>query len=304
MPRSDHSEPGSAVSVFAAPAYLASSFWPTAFANLSSNSTAVFSTKEVTVVGWIDKTQITFPQGSVNSQLTQALSEFVGCPSTLTAWANGQRVLITDDTDRQYANAFLLSNSANDQPPSTLSGPNFPSMFREKGNYRAFNDMKLWIKTSGDQITSAIFGGSAALGRTPSPCGNLIGLGAFLIGYETPDVHPDNGAHSVTNNQLHAFQLAEGRIGSNGQAVNRTLNWCNSSNCASIPASPTTPYVWAYPLFDAQGNYTMQIQIFPTYYIYENGNLVTAKTITQAPQETFIQLDQSSQVTAATIESQ
>jgi hypothetical protein len=51
----------------------------------------------------------------------------------------------------------------------------------------------------------------------------------------------------------------------------------------------------------AQGNYTINTQIFPAYSIYEYGKLV--RTITQGPLETFIQLNQSSQVTASGIES-
>jgi hypothetical protein len=93
------------------------------------------------------------------------------------------------------------------------------------------------------------------------------------------------------------------RVGQDGQAANRTLNWCTSKDqngSCNDPIPPVTAYIWGYPLFDAQGNYTVNTQIFPRYYIYENGNRV--ETLPQTALENFTKLDATSQVKAADIQ--
>ena len=86
-----------------------------------------------------------------------------------------------------------------------------------------------------------------------------------------------------------------------------TLNWCttrNSVGLCNVPIPPVTAYIWAYPVFDTQGNYTVNTQIFPTYYVYENGKLVDKTSHPQAALENFIQLQATSpngQVKAADI---
>jgi hypothetical protein len=87
-------------------------------------------------------------------------------------------------------------------------------------------------------------------------------------------------------------QLAEGRVGADAQAVNMTLNACTSTNFAGFcnaPVPPVTPYIWSFPLFDATGAYTVNTQIFPTYYVYEEGKLVNK--IPQTALENFIKLN-------------
>ncbi len=116
------------------------------------------------------------------------------------------------------------------------------------------------------------------------------------------EAHPDNGKRGITGSALHAFQLVEARVGPDGQAVNMTINRCTSTNSVGLcnaPPSPTVPYIWSFPLFDFQGQYTVGHQIFPTYYIYENGKLVNK--IAQSPVEEFIKFDSSSQVHASDI---
>ena len=67
----------------------------------------------------------------------------------------------------------------------------------------------------------------------------------------------------------HAFQLNEGRLGSAGQAVNRTINHPSSSPGAS------TPWAWNYILIDALGRVKQAGRsIFPTLSIYVNGRRV------------------------------
>ena len=54
---------------------------------------------------------------------------------------------------------------------------------------------------------------------------------------------------------------------------------------------PRFPWIWNVPLFDSRGGYSVKTQIFPSYYIYENGSLV--KKVAQHPDEDFIQLNSS-----------
>jgi hypothetical protein len=281
---------------------------PSGLANPSLPTTSGFFTKDVTVIGWIDAKAITFPaQGSVNSLLVAALNNSTTCFGTVLSWTQGDRVLITDDIDRQYANAYLLAYSANQQPPSTIT-----SSALTGGDFRAYNDSRVWINLKNNQISNPVFSGAGvALGHTPDAChssiaeqfnqwGNDVGIQALA-----PQAHPDNGTDGTTPDQLHVFQLAEGRVGTFAQAANMTLNWCTTKNMLGIcttPVPPVTPYIWAYPVFDTQGNYTMNTQIFPTYSIYEDGKLVN--TIPQTYQENFIQLQATSpngQVKAADI---
>jgi hypothetical protein len=281
--------------------YSASNFLPMAGANPSSNSTPSFFTKHVTIVGWIDKSPISIPpKSSVNSVLFDDLNKSpTSCALTVRKFNQGDRSLILSDTDRQYVNAFLITRSANKEPPQILD-----SSVLRKGDFRAYNEARFAINSSGNQITSAIPSNpKPVLGDTPDACNSsLVGIGDFFLGLLKSEAHPDNGKYGITPDKLHAFQLAEGRVGAEAQAVNMTLNSCTSRDKdgqCNAPVPPVTPYIWAFPLFDSKGNYTFNTQIFPTYYIYEDGRLVTKKP--QVVLEDFIKLNATSQVKASDI---
>jgi hypothetical protein len=293
------------VSYAPAPVTLASSFWPHFNANPSQIHTANFFTKEITVIGWIDQKQVSFPSLSlVNPLLVFTAHDFTGgCPNLLFNLGLGQRGAILSDYDRQYMNAFLIANSANHEPPLKLDRSVLP-----RGDFRAFNRGQAVIELVGNEnqiLNAQFFNSTAVLGDTPDPCSSpLTPIGNLLAGgkLHKPEAHPDNAKRGVTPDRLHVFQLAEGRLGSEGQAVNRTLNSCTSFNIlgnCSDPVPPATPYIWSYPLIDSRGQYSVNTQIFPTYYIYENGVLV--KKIPQQPVENFTHLNASSQVKASDI---
>jgi hypothetical protein len=209
---------------------------------------------------------------------------------------NGDRSLIGDDFDRQYTNAFLLIHSSNHEPPQTLGAD-----VLKNRDFRSFNRARAAITASGSQITNVRFLNPVTqLGNTIDACNSSFTTVANLLwGVLKPEAHSDNGKNGVTPNQLHVFQLNEGRVGKDAQAVNMTLNACTSTDAAGMcnaPISPVTPYIWSYPLFNSQGQYSVNTQIFPTYYVYENGSLVSK--IPQSALETFIGLNSSSQVQA------
>jgi Glucodextranase, domain B len=264
-------------------------------AGIAKQRTEGLLTKDITVVGWINAGGVTFPaSSSVSADLLGDLGQH--CPTTLGRFLIGDRSLINSDFDRQYANAFLIANSGNHEPPQTLD---FNS-YLKAGDFRAFNRVQAKLSTQGQQILNAEFLSSrVALGNTVDSCHSVLTPG-FLL---TPEPHPDNGAKGITGSRLHAFQLNEGRVGASGQAVNMTLNACTSANDAGLcnaPSSPTVPYIWSFPLFDFQAQYTVGHQIFPTYYIYESGKLVNK--IGQSALEDFIKLNSRSQVKVSDIQ--
>jgi len=118
------------------------------------------------------------------------------------------------------------------------------------------------------------------------------------------DPHPDNNAQGVAPGRLTAFHLSEARIGLDGQTVNRTLNHCLILNAIGLCADPVpsvTPWIWAITKLDYAGQYTLDTQIFPTYYVYEDGTRIPSKTVFQGALELFISLNAESQRKASDI---
>jgi hypothetical protein len=208
---------------------LASSFWPFAGANPSAEYVSSFFTKEITVIGWVDKNAISVPPTtSVSPTLVSNLNaNSDNCPFTLFNLNIGDRSIIANDIDRQYTNAFLLTNSANDEPPLTLD-----ASVLKGGNFRAYNDVRAAINTKDNQIINVIFANPMpVLGHTPDACHSpTITFFNHIFNFEKPEAHPDNGKHGKTPSALKVFQIAEGRVGPGGQAVNMTLNSCTSTN--------------------------------------------------------------------------
>lgn len=256
--------------------------------------TGTLLTKEITVIGWINGLAVTFPSSdSVSSVLRLDLN--VSCAITIFRFLSGDRSLINSDADRQYVNSFLIANSNNHEPPPTLD-----SSILKRGDFRAFNRLQATINKVGSRITTARpLISVIALGNTIDSCSSIFTPTSAL----KPEPHPDNGKTGTTPSGLHFFQLNEGRVGADGQKVNMTLNACTSKNAAGLcnaPAGPTVPYIWSFPLFDPQAQYTVEHQIFPTYYIYEDGKLVNKAG--QSALEDFIKLNSSSQVKASDIQ--
>jgi hypothetical protein len=165
----------------------------------------------------------------------------------------------------------------------------------DKGDFRGYNRVQGYINKTGNQINYVKFLNPVTVtGNTPDACNSfLISVGVAVTGGTLlkSEPHSDNGMSGITPSKLHVFQLLEGRIGPEGQAINMTLNGCTSKNIlgfCNAPIPPVTPYIWSYPLIDATGQYTIGSQIFPTYYVYENGKLQPTKGHPQSDLETFI----------------
>lgn len=164
---------------------------------------------EITVIGWVDANAITLPSAA-DSQIQSDLNNPYTCAFDVVQWFYGNPYHLASAADNAYASGFLLQKSGNLAPPTTTLGPT-PSAWiaNNKNNYRLAND----------------YGGKAGafqVGITPDPCGtNLPGPIANWVAAGEASIY--NGA-TGTSPSGQAYQLAEGRLGSFGQAVNQTLN--------------------------------------------------------------------------------
>lgn len=139
-----------------------------------------------------------------NQQLETALNTSpTSCAAIIFYWSifPKQPAYIQVQEDKDYANAWLLAQSANTAPPATIS----PSAQNAGGNYRLFND----------------FGNGTCsynVGVTPDPCQTGVVPGWAVKGQASPYMGPG------TSSSGKVFQLAEGRVGAIGQSASQTIN--------------------------------------------------------------------------------
>jgi hypothetical protein len=232
------------------------------------------------VVGWIDGNAISLPSGA-SLALQSELNIPISCDATLFRWLTlGLTPEIQNDTDREYANGFLLKNSANSEPPQLLD----PASFLAAGDFRLFSDIKAKFRVVDGLIMDPHPIGlpQTVVGKTPDPCRLPLASPA------NAEPHPDNGRHDLTPSRTTYFLLASGRLGSRGQTINAEIN------------GRTTPWIHAVTKFNSQGAYGLDLSIFPRFTIYEN--LARVSEPPQGPPGPFIALDDSYQTKAAEIQ--
>jgi len=229
---------------------------------VQANVHAPAKSPEVTIISWVNGAAPDLnplPSGA-NATLTKNLSSSASCALEVTKWTVGIKADINSSADVNYANAWLVKNSANTAPPATIT----PSTVYSGGNYRLFND----------------FGngkGGYNVGITPDPCNTGLVPG-WLAGGQASQYMGATGT-SVTGK---TYQLSEGRIGKVGQAGSQTIN------------GRTVPWIWSVIEFDSSGNATYSDHaMFPTYSVYVNGSLVA--TYAQSSVATFVAKDQTYQ---------
>jgi Glucodextranase, domain B/Carboxypeptidase regulatory-like domain len=239
------------------------------------------TTQDITVVAFVDKPPLDIELAAADSQADFLIkSDLNGgrltCNGAVGLWLIHVPVDLLSQADRQYANVWLLDHSSNSRPPATID----PTAIRNAGDYRLWNRLQVSIDDSGPTV-NFIQQPTPLVGITPNPCGAFPPLApAFAPG----EVHPSNGSDGLTPAQTGAYQLNEGRIGSDGQTINQTIN------------GHSTPWIWNVVRFDLAGNLQpadIDHQIFPTYYVYADGQLINVYP--QAPSATFIAFDASSQ---------
>lgn len=119
--------------------------------------TAFIHAPEVTVIAWVNGNAPDLnplPSGANSTLINDLNSGPTSCAITVGAWALRSRLDVNSSADVNYANAWLMKNSANPQPPPSIVSP---QVVFAAGNYRLFND----------------FGNGKAgynVGTTPDPC--------------------------------------------------------------------------------------------------------------------------------------
>lgn len=232
---------------------------------------APVTTDDVVVIGWVNSNAINLP-GVANFGLIADLNITETCLSTLFFWSQGVAIDLSSDADRAYANAFLVKNSGNAEPPNSSINP---TAIQLGGDFRLFNRFQVRFSVSNAQITNPQYQQFVSqVGSTPNPCTRLL---PSVSG----EAHPFNGSRGVIFG-ARIYQLNEGRIGGTGQAVNGTIN------------GRTTPWIWSVIKFDRSGfPDASDVAIFPTYYVYKNGRLI--QTFPQHPLSEFILNDETYQ---------
>lgn len=221
----------------------------------------VWGYAEVTVIAWVNGDLISLPQYD-NPELAYDLSYPPSCAWDVLQWSIGNRVQLTSGADVGYANAFLLKNSANAAPPASLTPSSF---YTQRQSYRLFND-----------YGAPNFSGYS-VGITPDPCNS-----GFIPNWlKAGQASTYNGATGVSSSGQF-YQLAEGRLGKVGQAVNQTLNGLS------------TPWIWSVVEFNSSGAPTFSdVSMFPSFAVYVNG--ILNWTHTQSDVASFMQNDASYQ---------
>jgi hypothetical protein len=230
---------------------------------------------EITVIAWVngqapDLNPIPYA-GNMNL-VTHLNSTPSTCGSEVFLWSVVQTpVDIQNSTDQNYANSWLVKYSANPAPPTTIT----PSAQLSAGNFRLINDFG-----SG--------GGFYQIGTTPDPCGTNVPT-TILHWLGAGQASQYMGA-SGTSASGKIYQLAEGRVGSMGQAGSQTIN-----------GGRTVPWIWNVIEFDASGNPTYSdVAMFPTYSVYVNGALTA--TYPQSTVVNFVAKDQTYQRTPSQVQ--
>jgi hypothetical protein len=236
---------------------------------------APLNTAEITIIGWINGNGPglnPLPTGE-NSTLQSNLqngttSQQATCALQVGEWILGFPVNVSTSADSAYANAWLIRNSANGTPPSTIT----PEAQKSAGDYRLIND----------------FGNGKAfvnIGHTPDPCKT------GLVDWASAGESNQYNGYSSTSPAGQVYQIAEGRIGKTGQLGGETIN-----------GGRTVPWVWSVIEFNSANgtpNYSPPLAMFPTYYLYVNGTLTY--TFPQSALATFTAKDETYQLTPSQI---
>lgn len=229
------------------------------------------TTDDVVVIAWVNANAIDLPSRA-SLTLIGALNLTETCVPLVASWALGATEGLGSDADRAYANAFLVKNSGNAEPPNSSINP---IAIQLGGDFRLFNRFQVRFSVSNGLITDPQYIQFVSqVGSTPNPCTRFL---PSLSG----EAHPSNGASGVVFGRT-VYQLTEGRIGSAGQAVSETIN------------GRKVPWIWSVIKFDKSGfPDATDHAVFPTYYVYKNGQLI--QIFPQGALSTFVLKDDTYQ---------
>ena len=174
--------------------------------------------------------------------------------------------------DSLYAQAMLLKSTANAKPKDLAS-------VMSSGDYRLINDFQV---SYGSALAARTPHRVAKVGRTPLPCGldeKIFDDIKDQLGHS--DAHPEMHDKRLCRNGLDTvMQVSQGRLGKTGRNIQQLLSVDTRS------ADQMVPWIWATVEFNGSGEVSrMRKQVFPTYYVYINGELDEEESST--PQANF-----------------
>jgi hypothetical protein len=198
--------------------------------------------RRYTIVAWIDGSRIHLEEMAANAALKRVLS--VGCSAEVALWRFGFQGEVDSPADVRYAKAFLVRAASNETPPRQLT----ERLFQDKTAYKLWNDFQVDSRGAVAQLRSEV-------GNTPFPCDPQL-----PVGWEG-ELHPENGKAAWNSSQTMHSLINEARIGKAARAVERTLD----------PTGHGTPWIWSVLGFDKRGAASLDVQLFPTFWVYRDG---------------------------------
>lgn len=256
-------------------------------------------TADYVVVSWIDEAPVKVLEQTLRPQANILLRNKInfgpiGCLDTFAQIASGFTFLIIqDDIDRQYVNAFTFAHGGDSPPPGQFMNEADLLTFRNGKRYRQMSR----LNTTYNGATVSIEDTFAVGGRTKEPCTGFYLPAIFPFKVER---HPENGAFGVRNG--HAYLLNSFRVGLDGQLIDHRLN----AKPGETQIGDTTPWIWSVIRVDAEGgldpgrkshNLLIDTQIFNTFSVYRREDTAWTRMFDtqQDPVEDFIDLSSSSQ---------
>ena len=281
-----------------------------------------YRSPDITVIGWIDGTQIILPSGAdkplykpgvnpnTNPTVEQSMNNLVDRLLFLNRLALGDTLVVplSPDPARRYVNAYLIKSSPNNAPPAEFQQP-WPGFENRKMVDAAGLNQ---FKSQTDKFRSFHrFQARFELDAT----GKIKGAPHFLKQATQVGVTPvdwledppgETGPHDGTvnttgasiqiNGKTHSSKLADdfeqytqGRISTSGTR--------SGGNVSKQINNLKVPWIWSLIEFGAAharaGTTAVpEHEIFPVYHVYYNGKRIDTLTnsISEAKMEEFIQL--------------
>jgi hypothetical protein len=261
---------------------------------------------DTTAVAWVDASpsQVQVPSTAsvyAANPSSSIPSDLNGpqCLVTLQSWSAGAEIGLGSGTNGlvpqevAYANAWLVANSGNQQPPNPFpTGTGLSTYLGNKG-YRLYQRFQASYEVNTGVIdpSSVHYLESYVVpGYTPIPC---PGMGSAP--YVSSQPHSDNDKAGTTAAGDLVYQIVEARLGSDGQMVNQFLNGPPGGDYTQV-----TPYIWSVIQFDVNGftrslstsGNSGNVQIFPSYVLYSGPTQLFA--VEEGNWQTFAQLNSNS----------
>jgi hypothetical protein len=258
---------------------------------------------DTTTVAWVDASpaQVQVPSTAsvyAANPSSSIPSDLNGpqCFATLASWSTGGEIGLGAGTNGlipqevAYAQAWLLSNSGNHQPPNPFPTGSALSTYLGNEDYRLYQRFQAYYEVSNGMIIPGsvrYLQSNVVPGYTPIPC---PGLGMLPNVNSQPS--SDNGKSGTTAAGDLVYQIVEARLGDDGQTVAQFLAGPPGGDYRQV-----VPYVWSVIQFDVNGftrslmpsGNSGNIQIFPSYVLYSGQTQLFA--VEESNWQTFGQLN-------------